>query len=385
MNRQNQILSLILVVQIVLGAVIFFPRSSDDDQPGGPLLKDFSSDEVTQVTITDGDGNTVMLAKQSGEWVLPDAGDYPVETGRVESLLDKIKALQADRLIAVNESSHKRLQVAENQFERLIEIERSGADEADRLYIGSSSGGNATHMRVNDNSKVYLTSGLSAWEASAHMSSWVNTLYLSVPQANVVTLRLENANGVLEFEKIEDEWTLVGLAEDETFAPESFDSLLSQAVAVRMTQPIGTEAEDSFGMDEPAATITLTVQEEVEQPAEESDDTTEIDPMSELDEAADSGDETGAETGDEETGEAEPEVETVETVYTLQIGAQIDDEENSDYVALSSESDYYVQVSASVAQTFIDAVRDDFLTEPEEADAAETIEGEADFDSIIEE
>jgi hypothetical protein len=363
MNRQNQILSIVLAVQIVLAIVVFIPKTSSSDREIGPLLPGFDPADAVGLTIKDSSGSEVVFAKNDdGSWVMPNADDYPVDDASVEELLAKLPDLDTSRLIANSKSSYNRLMVGEDQFERLIEVELSGGD-TERLYVGSSAGTNATHMRVDGDSEVYLTSGLATWEVSTTLSSWIDTVYFSVTEDDVIAVRLENANGAFEFEKIDGVWSFAGLEEGETFDSTGVMALLSRVTSVYTTGPIGKQAEDSFGMDSPQAVVTLTVQEEVTTSGEDASEPT---PTAE----AEDGEGVSEEVEAEESAPAEPEY--VEKTYTLQVGTMLDDA----YVVISSESEYYVRVSSYTGDNLVNTVREDFLVVPEETeDAASEAEG----------
>lgn len=315
MNRHNQILAVVLVVQLVVAGLLFWqPWSAAAGSTAGPLIPGFTVPGVTGLTISDGDGNRVVMAKRGGDWVLPELGDYPVDSAKVEPLLQKIGELETNRLVTQTDSSHRRLKVASDEFNRLVEIElQDGASH--KLYLGSPAGGTSTHVRTADRAEVYLTNNLSSWDVNAQASGWIDTLYFTVPQTETVALALENRNGVFEFEKEGENWTMIGLAEDETFNPSSLTPLLSQASSVHMTAPIGQEEEASFGLDQPQATVTLKTKD-----------------------------------GDQEK------------TYVLRIGAK--DPEDNSYVARSSESPYFVRLAEFTGNNFVDKTRDDFLELP---------------------
>lgn len=357
MNRLNQILAFLLIIQIMLAAVILFPRPAAELSIGEPLLAGLTPGDVTELVIRDGTGSEVVVAKNDdGVWGLPNAGGYPVRATAVSDLLGKLEDLETSRPVAVNPSSHKRLKVSGDDFERLVEIKQGGEASNDyRLYIGSTAGASAAYMRINDDPNVYLVRGLAAWEVTAQVSSWIDTLFFSAPKDDVVAVTLENANGVFEFEKVDDAWVFKGLAEGETLDPAGVDTLLSRATSVRMTAPIGKEG---VSIDTPQATITLTVREEVTPPAESA---------------------TAEPTEEGEAAEPEPTLEVIETTYTLRVGDKLEDADG--YVFASSESDYYVRISTYNGEGFLDLTRDDFLVAPatptptEEAPAP-TTEGE---------
>jgi hypothetical protein len=313
MNRRNLILTVILVLQLIVAAVVLWPRRVASG--GQSLFPGVQADQVVRVTITDGQGTSIELAKQGEAWVLPGAGDYPVLEDKVPPLLDKILALTADQLVTQTPASQKRLKVADDDYERLVELELDGS-RIQRLYVGTSPTYGATHIRVAGQNEVYLTSGLSTEDLGVEATAWVDRTYLEVPQDEIVALTLENANGRLEFTKAGDGWTMAGLGADETLNTSAVTSLVGRARLVSLLQPLGKEERVSYGLDNPQAVVTLQTQ------------------------SAEGGSRT----------------------YTLWVGAQ--DPDTKRFVVKSSESAYYVQVNEYSAQDFVAKARADFLQLP---------------------
>ena len=314
MNRTNRILAVVLAVQIVLVAVVFWPKPASV-AGGESLLAGLEAEQVTQLTISDATGKQIQLAKEAGDWVLPEADDYPCQEKKVPQFLEKIVALKTNRLVTQTPASHKRLKVADDDFERLIELELADGT-TQRLYLGSSPRYGTTHVRAEGQNEVYLAS-LSASEAGVNASNWVDTLYFSVPQDQIVALTLENENGRFEFEKDEaGTWTMKDLAADETFNENNVKSLATRVSSLRMLRPLGKTELDEYGLQEPSAVVTV-------------------------------------ETRDEEGNTKS---------YTIRVGAK-DDKDNT-YVVSSSESPYYVRVSNYTVKNFVERTRDDFLEQP---------------------
>ncbi|PJF39559.1 MAG: hypothetical protein CUN54_08425 [Phototrophicales bacterium] len=361
MNRTNQILAILFGLQIVLAIVIFAASQPSNAQvETGPLLGALTPSDVNEIIISENNGESLRIQlNDDNEWVLPDAGDYPVQEERVDALLTDIAGLQNNRLIARNRSSHDRLQVADDNFQRRIEIMTD--DDHEVLFLGSSGGVNARHTRVDGDDAVYLTSGLQPFDAPVQLSSWVDTLYFSVPRNDIVQINLENPNGTFEFKKIDDEWQYTGLQAGEVFDPDSINNLLTRLSSLRLTVPLGTEADAAWGMDDPQAVVTVTVRSEVETEDSTGGDNQDAAPV-ESDTTADSGN-VESESGDEES-----EPEFVETTYTLRLGNQI--EGDTDYVLISSESPYYVQVAQFVGDTFLNMTHDGLLVTEEESNTS---------------
>jgi hypothetical protein len=225
--------------------------------------------------------------------------------------LEKIAGLTTGRLVTRTDASHKRLQVAPDDFVRRIEFE-TASGEKHTLYLGSSPSYSAVHFRVDRQNETYQTSDLTAWDVTATADSWIDTAYLSVEQADVTKLTLENANGVFVFSKdAEGNWTMDGLAEDETLAETRVTAAIRQASQLNMTTPLGKEEQAAYGMDAPNAVTT---------------------------------------------------VETAAKTFTLQVGAQ--DPDSNSYVVISSESPYYVRVASFSVQNLVENSRDDFIQVP---------------------
>jgi hypothetical protein len=323
MSRLNRILIVILVLQLGLAAIVLWPRQATTEE-GQNLFPDFEVNRVVRVTITGADGSRIEMAKDGADWVLPEAGDYPVQGDTVASMLAKVAGLQTGQAVTETSGSHERLGVGDDGFERQVEIE---LDDGTRytLYVGTSPTFGATHVRAAEQDEVYLTSDLTASDVGVLPTDWTDRTYLSVPQDEVMRLSLENPNGEFTFVRLvsggelgpaQELWSMADLASDETLNDSAVQTLLSRASSVNLLRPLGTEEKAEYGMGNPTAVVTLRTQSE-----------------------------------DEET-----------RTYTLRVGAQ--DPEDNSYVVISSESPYYVRVSEFAVQRFVEAVREDFLELP---------------------
>jgi hypothetical protein len=178
---------------------------------------------------------------------------------------------------------------------------------------------------------VYLASDVSTQEASARATGWVDAAYLSIPGDQMVGLILENEKGRLEFEKDGDAWMMKGLTGDETLDSGSVTTLVNRAGQISMLQPLGKEEKEEYGLQEPNAVVTIR-------------------------------------THSDEAGDR---------TYALRVGAE--SQEDNGYFVISSESDYYVQVSEFAVRDFVEKGREDFLTPP--ATPVPEVEPEATTDS----
>jgi hypothetical protein len=260
MSRGNQILTGILIVQLVVIGLVFWPRSAPAAS-GELLFGEIEADQIVRVTIHDQEGK-IRLLKQVGAWVLPDAGDYPCKEGAVSELLNKLVALKADRLVTQTRSSHGRLKVAEDDFERLVEFAlEDGTSHV--LYLGTSPSYSVAHVRVKGQDQVYLVSDLSSMDANTGAGSWIDTQYVTLTQDQVYEVTLENANGRFDFVKDDaGTWTMPSLGADETLKESAVTSLVSRVSSLRMLRPLGTEEKEHYKLGQPLVTITVRTRDE---------------------------------------------------------------------------------------------------------------------------
>ena len=307
MKRHHQILAGILLVQVALTVFVFWPRSAAGEK-AEPLFPDLETDSIVSLSITDENGDQIVMRRGDSGWVLPDAEDYPVQTTSITPVLDSLVEVDTDNLVARSETSHRQLQVAEENFVKRVAFETE--DGAERvLYVGSSPRYSASHVRVEGEEETYLTDDISRWNLTAQPSSWVDASYLSVPQKELVQVTLENAQGTFTFVRGEGgAWTLADLAGDEQASDTKISGIVSSAANLRLKRPLGKTEEAPYGLDEPSAVVTL---------------------------------------------------KTTEDEYTLTVGAH--DVEDGSYVVKASDASYYVTVSEASVRRLVETGRRDLL------------------------
>lgn len=313
MTKLQKILSGVLVVQALLAVVVFWPRSSA--AAAAELFPDLETASITKITFADNEGSRVELARQGEGWVVASGADYPADGTKIEPVLDKLVALQGNRLVARTATSHKRLQVAEDDFLRKVQV-TTDSGKTYTLYMGSSPTAQTTHVRVDGQDETYLVNNFNIWEMSQMTTSWIDTAYTDLDQTTITAVSLQNSNGTFTFSKgADDSWTMDGLAEGETLNQNSVSTLLSRISGLHLTQPLGTTELPEYELDNPQAKLVVTT---------DADNATHT--------------------------------------YTLLVGAQNPDDDT--YTVKWSEADYYVSVSSFSVSNMISNGRTDFLVVP---------------------
>jgi hypothetical protein len=255
-RRWQGILLGLLLIQVLLVGFVYWPRQPS---AGGraPLVEVDLVQQVVQIAIQDDEQNEVRLLESSEGWVLPDADNYPLDAAQVESFLAKLASITTSSSVAQTADSHRRLQVAEGDFVRRIDLALEGGRHI-VLYLGSSPSFGAIHVRREGDDAVYLTTGVAVSDASATAGSWVDPVYSSVPQDEIRTVEIANGAGAWTFVKLDDEmWSLTDLSSGETVDQSAVTALLNRIATLRMTEPVGEQIQANHGFDSPSANVTI--------------------------------------------------------------------------------------------------------------------------------
>jgi len=257
-NRNNVILAILLLVQFGLVVWVFRPAVSENAVTA-PLVTKLDAGQVTGIVVQDSTGQ-VQLAKHDGNWVAPGAGDYPVPEAAVTKLISDVLAIDTGRLVASTPASHVRLNVAADNYVRRVELQMADG-KRHVLFAGSSPNVNATHVRVDGQDAVYLTTGALSTDARTDLAGWIDTAYVRINAGEIANLVLSNHAGVFDFAKDSDGvWTLDGLAGGETVNQEAVNGLANRLAAIDLLRPLGKTESPTYGLAQPSAVMTATVQ-----------------------------------------------------------------------------------------------------------------------------
>ncbi len=313
MNLRNGILLGTLAVQAILLVVVFWPEAAASEPV--QLVEGLERDDIIQVILSDSTGRRIELARGPDGCTLPDADGYPCKLDEMLLLLDKLAELNTENLVSQTAASHRRLGVADDEFERLIEFGLSDGT-SHTLLLGTSHRLRSVHVRAGGQNAVYLASGITISDAGVAAVSWTDTRYLTIPRDEVVAIGLVNAQGIFDFERDSSgEWAIEGLADGETVDQVAVNAILSRVTALSMRRPLGKTELDSYGIGDPGAVVTV---------------------------------ETRDADGNEDT-------------YTLRVGAEIEEDE---FAAKSSESEYFVVLPGFSAGDLVEKTRDDVVNPP---------------------
>ncbi|MEI7990404.1 MAG: DUF4340 domain-containing protein, partial [Chloroflexota bacterium] len=320
MNRLQQILLAILVVQIVVTGVVYMPKATAAQS--GPLLANFKTEDVKSISMDDYDKNHVTIVRDGKDWkyVLQDGGLYPADGAKADTLLKKVADIKANRLVTKTATSHKQLKVSENDFVRKVVLEMNDGTKY-TFYAGTQPGGGTVHIRMDGQNEVYLAGGLESNDFGSTPAIWVDTAYINEKSDTLTSISVKNTKGTMGFVKnASGKWAFKD-APDKPLDLDKFEPAANHVAELRMTTPLGQKSDPAYQLDSPQAVVTFTVKK-------------------------DSGEKT----------------------YTLQIGAK--DTQRDAYYVKYSESPYYAMSESFFVEDWATKSKEDFIAQPTPTPAA---------------
>jgi len=260
-DRKLQWLTSLALGQLLLVLVVFWPAGSKE--AGELLFSDRTTEDIIELQLVNVDGERMNLAKQGDDWAMSDADNFPVSVEKVDPLITKLLALKTDRIVATTDNSHIRLEVSSEKYKRKIDIVWAD-DTINTLLLGNSAGTGAMHFRLMSADEVYLTSALTAWDANTTPSRYIDTQYFALDKESIESIELNNNSGRFVLERTNGKWLYDGLKEGEIFDQSSMDTFLVQVSSIRMVSPLGNTFNDSYGLNDPQAVLSVSTNNEGE-------------------------------------------------------------------------------------------------------------------------
>ena len=268
LNRTNLFLAALLAIQVVLLAIAVVTTTGTESRTVAPILANIAVADIERLTIADNLENEMTFARGDAGWVLPDADDFPLDSAKIDETLAKLAGMDTRRLVASNPANFARLEVNADDFRRRLTLQAGESSAV--LYLGGSGGANTVYIRRADDNEVYLGSGLSSWELSTQVSTWLDADYVNVPSDDVLEITVQREDGHFTFLRDGENWTYAGLSEGEIFEDTRMPLITRNAATIRMQAPLGLEAHDEYGLDQPPVVVDVRYRQLVE--AETADD-----------------------------------------------------------------------------------------------------------------
>ena len=173
----------LLVLQLVIATLLYLGSiESGADFKTSNLLA-FNKNTVDKLVIIS-DKDKVTLTKDQGNWHLPDVDGLPVKSERLTAILDKLAALKSTRPVTTTSNSHQRFEVAEDKFQRKIQIY-----DHDKLvgefYLGNSPGFKKNYLRIPASDNVYALA-INIYDFPVNVTDWIDKQLLVAKNIQVI-------------------------------------------------------------------------------------------------------------------------------------------------------------------------------------------------------
>lgn len=147
-----------------------------------PLLG-FQTAGLDRLTIADGQGHSVALAKTAQGWTLPDAGGFPADASKVKTLLTALAGAKEGAPVATSAEAPHRFKVAKAAFERKL-VFGPAQDPLETLYLGTSQGTRQVYARRAGQSGVHLID-FQTYQAPTRADDWIDSAALEIPVTKI--------------------------------------------------------------------------------------------------------------------------------------------------------------------------------------------------------
>lgn len=258
----HKILAVALVAQVGLAVVTWWPRGGGAvSEPRTLVTLDRGAIQEIEIigrTVDDDAPDSLRLLKDGGVWIIDEFRGFPADPDRVSELLDNLLDLQVRAPVATQAPSHAALEVAEEAFTRKVRLVTG--EQSVEVLLGAASG-QQVNVRLASEPQVYTVRGFSAWSIADSARRYLDTDYVDAPREQVTQLVVENGQGTVALERTgDDTWIAAGLDDGQALDQAEVDRLLGRLLRLRIDEPVGTEREAAWGLDD-GARVTWTVTE----------------------------------------------------------------------------------------------------------------------------
>ena len=241
----------LLALQIVLAAALHFGGDDTLQTPPDSPLFAFKAEAVTGLTITDDNKGSITLVKGDKGWTLPGTFDAPASAEQVKALLEKLAGLKQGLPVATSEGAARRFKVADDLFQRHVELREGDKVVAD-LYIGTSPGFRQIHARKAGSQEV-ISVNLSTFELETAADPWLDKKMFAAKEEDIAALVFPTftlrRNGA--------EWQLDGLGEGEKTDATAAADLVAKVSGLTVQSVVAAETAAPFFAGEPALRFTV--------------------------------------------------------------------------------------------------------------------------------
>ena len=229
MQRIITIAAILLVVQIGLAAFVLTRGTGKHEAfvPEGSFLS-FDPQQVTSLTLSNGEGSTLSVQKNGDSWVAASAGDAPVDATQVEELLQRLAAEKQGLAVATTASAAPRFHVAPDAFSSHLVLAGDSGVLAD-FYVGTGAGYQRSHARRSDSDDIVII-GVGEFELDPTLDNWLDKNVLKRDRDQVARMVFPD----FTLTRQDQGWVLESASPGETVPDKRIENLLDSVCGLSL-------------------------------------------------------------------------------------------------------------------------------------------------------
>ena len=190
-GKYNRILWPLLFTQIVITGIVYFYTGILRGPEAPRMLLTLDGNSVETLRIIGPGEKSVLLEKadNSGEWGLPEFDGFPANSQAVVQLIDRLTNTELGMQVSKQADSFDRMKVADNNFERKIEIGK--ASEMKTVFFGSAPALRQAHARLSGEKVVYAVK-FAPGDIDLKASDWIKKDLLVVEENKIQAITAGN-------------------------------------------------------------------------------------------------------------------------------------------------------------------------------------------------
>ncbi|MGD9949541.1 MAG: DUF4340 domain-containing protein [Desulfobulbus sp.] len=219
-------------------------ENSGTQSAKGPLLA-VQATAVDGLLLEDNEGHKLKLGKRNNHWLLPGSGNFPADSIRIQTLIEKLVNLQRGWPEATTSDAAGRFKVAPDNFVHRLTLLANGKT-LKMIYFGSSPGLRKLYLRVDKDPEIHSMT-IAAHDLETKADDWIDTTVLHLKADQVARVHLPG----LELEQGKDGLQPVGLQAGEEVVKDRRDMLVSRLTGLSISAILGKERKTEYGLDHP--------------------------------------------------------------------------------------------------------------------------------------
>lgn len=268
MKKWTTGLAVLLLVQVGLIAWQWQPRESADFRAAQELLLSFAPEAIDEIRITAGKTDAeapgsdtpastdpLTLRRMEGQWQVSDYFDMRANAEKIETFLSDLQTLKAGWPVATTAASAKRFDVADDAYQRRIELVSQG-QVVQTLYLGSSPGLRKVHARVAGTDDTHAVN-FAVFNAPAQKRDWMDRGLLTLNTEDVTAVR----TGGWRLERRGENWTLADLPSGKTTNQTVAGDWIRTLTGLEIDEVLGTEEKPEFQLADSAHNLEVTLKD----------------------------------------------------------------------------------------------------------------------------